>query len=151
MLMEVPMVDPKELVSGWRKKSDDTVVDSTWTWWNRFRTYADFDSKISLSLEVSADIPSEEELKRWLGEPVSQLIIPSHIFIRNPSNYPVLSKGHQHVIIAFLRHNVNFLIKANAKDGSLRNYVDYIRHLCTVHYKKDPMQGYILSKSNSFY
>lgn len=144
LLIEVPMVDPKTLTQTLRKPETDDkapIPVDTWRWWNSFRLHADFDSKIYISLELSADIPSEQELKRWLGEPVANLIIPADIFIRNAQNFPVLSKGHQAVVRAFQRNHVAFLIKCNAEDRGLRNYSDYVRHLCAKSEVKDPMQG----------
>lgn len=141
------MVDPSSVHKFWRQDVTDEMAteisfaEDTWVWWNRFRSGADFDSKIGLALEMSSDIPCEAELKRWLGEPVAQLILPSHVFIRNSQNYPVLTKAHQAIVVAFMRNNVNFLVKSHRDDGSVAHYSDYIRHLCNIHYKKDPMQG----------
>lgn len=139
------MVDPKSLTLSLRKptpfEAEPSVASDPWNRWNSFRLHADFESKLMVSLELSADIPSPDELKRWLGEPVANVVIPAHIFIRNSKNYPVLSKGHQAVVIAFMRINVAFLIKCNLADRSLRHYTEYLRHLCTKHEVKDPMQG----------
>lgn len=146
VLIEVPMVNPKSLAMAWRKtsdKSNQVAPKDTWLWWNNFRTYSDFDHKIFLTLELSTDIPSEEELKRWLGEPVSQLIIPTSIFIRNVQNFPVLTRAHQAVVSAFYRNNVSFLVKCNTEGSNVRQYAEYIRHICVTQTKKDPMQGYV--------
>lgn len=143
VLMEVPMVDPKSLALTLRNSNDDgAVADDPWTWWNRFRLCADFDSKIFVALELSADIPSEAELKRWLGEPVAQIIVPSKVFIRNAKNYPVLSKAHQAVLVAFIRNNCGIIVRCNGEDGSLRNYSEYLRHLWESNAKRDLMQGF---------
>lgn len=139
------MVDPKTLTQSLRQPNAETTIpfpSDTWQWWNSFRLHADFDSKVFVSLEISADIPSEEELKRWLGEPVANLIIPADIFIRNAQNFPVLSKGHQAVVRAFQRNNVGFLVKCNPEDRGIRHYSNYVRHLCEKSDVKDPMQGY---------
>lgn len=142
-MIEVPMVDPKSIsISQYRKEENDVPVEDTWTWWNNFRTYADFNPRIKLALELSADIPSEDELHRWLGEPIECLIIPSSVFIRNSSNYPVLSKAHQTLIEAFIDRKIAFAVKANMNDGSLRYYAEYIRHLSDKFTKPDPMQGF---------
>lgn len=140
------MVDPKALTNS--LCSDEAQLTTaatppadTWTWWNTFRLHADFNSKIFACLEMSADVPSSQQLKRWLGEPVATLIIPAELFIRNAQNYPVLSKGHQAVVVAFLQNNAGFLIKCNANDRGLRNYADYVRHLCSKNLVQDPMKG----------
>lgn len=48
---------------------EDTGV-SPWEAWNALRTKCEFNSKVQVALEITADLPSSEELKRWLGEPV---------------------------------------------------------------------------------
>lgn len=137
------MVDPKVQTLSLRKSNDTTksVVSDPWNWWNSFRLHADFNGKIFVSLEMSADVPSEEELKRWLGEPVANIILPAEIFIRNAQNYPVLSKGHQAVVRAFHRYNVSFSIKCNAEDRGRGHYSSYVDHLCKSSTVDDPMRG----------
>jgi type II protein arginine methyltransferase len=112
LLVELPMVNPKSHKLIYR--SDKSVADletltendHTWNWWNYFRSHTDFNQKVKLALELSEDIPSEEELARWLGEPVECLIIPSQLFIINQKNYPVLKR-------------VSFLGPASSADLSL--------------------------------
>lgn len=36
-----------------------------------------------IALEISAELPSEEELKRWCGEPVKAAILPTSLFLTN--------------------------------------------------------------------
>lgn len=136
MLIEVPMVDPKLAAMDLRSKPDDYVADDPWSWWNAFRAYASYKTQFAVALEMTADLPSAEELLRWNGEPVHILIIPSDIFIANASNFPVLSKAHQSVLMQFLKHNVNLAVKANATDTiHLRNCIDYLRHMVSAHEK----------------
>lgn len=90
---------------------------------------------------MSADLPSKNEIDRWLGEPVECIIIPSDIFIRNAANYPVLSKAHQEVISAFLQNNVHFMVKCNMNDGSIKHYSEYLKHIAASSVQKDPMKG----------
>ncbi len=47
------------------------------------------------ALEFTANVCSELELERWLGEPVKCLVIPTSIFLTNAKGFPVLSKLHQ--------------------------------------------------------
>lgn len=142
------MVDPKEVNLSLRStaiasSNADKLSRPTdpWNWWNTFRLHADFDNKISVCLELSADVPSPQQLKRWLGEPVASIIIPADLFMRNTHNYPVLSKGHQAVVVAFQQNNVAFLVKCNADDRGLRLYAEYLRHLCARNARVDPLKG----------
>lgn len=166
VLMEVPMQNPKKfaklhVAANAITDNDDTIRSSMtnddedddnyhepadenpWTWWNKFRLQTDFHNKIMVALELSADLPSSDEIQRWLCEPVSCLIIPSHIFIHNAQNYPVLSKAHQSVIASFIKNDISFMIKCNYMDNSLRNYADYLRYLGQMHSpQKEPMHGF---------
>ena len=71
--------------------------------WNRFRTLCDSNKKLGVVLELTADLPSEQEIERWLGEPVKALVIPTAIFITNKKGFPVLSRAHQNVVRSFLK------------------------------------------------
>ena len=67
--------------------------------WNTFRMMCDNNKRISVALEITADLPSEEILQRWLAEPVKAVIVSTSLFLTNKKGYPVLSKVHQ----SFLR------------------------------------------------
>ena len=34
-------------------------------------------------MEISAELPSEEELERWYGEPIKAAILPTSLFLTN--------------------------------------------------------------------
>lgn len=96
-----------------------------------------------MALELSSDLPPQEEILRWLGEPVEILILRSDIFILNKKNYPVLSRAHQAVVLEFLNMGAHLILKANAEDhSSLRNYVEYLKYLITQNQRRDdPLRG----------
>lgn len=54
-------------------------------------------------LELSTDVPSEQAQKRWLGEPVRAVILPTKIFTTNAKGFPVLSTAHQLFIIKLIK------------------------------------------------
>lgn len=143
LLVEVPMIDPEqqyESVDENRFQAQDT-----WQWWNKFRSVAEFHPRMMVALEMSADLPSKEEILRWLGEPVDLLIIPTHCFIRNASNYPVLGRAHKSVALKFLsKLNCKFVLKSsNDELSSLNNHVQYLKHLYDEHAKlPNIMEGY---------
>lgn len=122
---------------------DTADVEDPWAWWNTFRLQTDFNSKIMVALELSADLPPAEVIERWLCEPVSCIIVPATVFIRNSQNFPVLSKAHQSVIGAFIKNDISFMVKCNRNDNSLRNYVEYLRYLANINAPiQDPMHGF---------
>lgn len=97
-----------------------------------------------MALVVSSDIPSDEEIFRWIGEPVEMLVIPNSVFISNQNNYPVLSKGHQRMITLFLQNTkCNIAVKPTSQsDNRIKLYAEYLRHITKLSYENDPMLGY---------
>ena len=42
-----------------------------------------FDLELFVALEISTELPSEEELERWCGEPVKAAILSTSLFLTN--------------------------------------------------------------------
>lgn len=59
-------------------------------------------------LELTENLPSEDALNRWLGEPIKAVIIPTSIFGTNKSGFPILNKAHQNFLNKLFK--VNFSI-----------------------------------------
>lgn len=78
-----------------------------------------------------------------LGEPVGCLIIPSHLFVCNKQNYPVLTRAHEILILRFkeIINNIAIMVKCNNEDERLRYYSNYLRNLLTNNPITDPMYG----------
>ena len=70
-------------------------IQDTWEGWNLLRSMCESHENIGVALELTADLPSIEVLKRWLGEPIKAVIIPVKIFLTNRKGYPALSQRHQ--------------------------------------------------------
>lgn len=129
LLVEMPMVD---FENPWLESSNDEPESiDTWHWWNKFRSYSDYNGRFQLALELTADLPTPDVLLRWMGETVELLIIPTSLFITNRNNYPVLPFAHKNAALKFLaRTNCKFALKApDDDDQSLHNYVNYLRFL----------------------
>ncbi|XP_015373689.1 PREDICTED: protein arginine N-methyltransferase 5-like [Diuraphis noxia] len=77
-------------------------------------------------MHIGAELPSNEELDRWLGEPVAALIIQSNIFITNKKGYPVLSKPHQEFIKKMF--NIGCQIVISGQLG-IKQQFNYLGHL----------------------
>lgn len=69
LLIEIPMVNPRCLVDDLCNSNEPNEIEheNPWHWWNTFRSTADFSCKLSVALELSADIPSKLEISRWQG------------------------------------------------------------------------------------
>ena len=81
------------------KESDE----NTWNWWKKMRSLLEENSKINVSLVMTPDLPSDEEIARWFSEPVRSLTIPTSIFMTNKSGFPVLSRPHQNFVKKFFQ------------------------------------------------
>lgn len=73
-------------------------------------------SALQVLLEIGSTIPDKTVIDRWCSEPLAAVIVPTSIWLTNPSGYPVLSKAHQALVKQFLRYNVQVIVR-----GSLRN------------------------------
>lgn len=147
ILVQIPLVATKIASTVWRSDISDEVIanyqnEDTWKWWNRFRWAADFNPKIRVVLELGEDRPSKECVRRWLGEPLEALIIPSSLFIRNRHNYPVLPKAWQELIALFLTNYVNFIVSADQNDNSLKQYAEYLNNLRETNVVKYDLQNF---------
>lgn len=128
----MPLYNSAVAQSSWRRDltEDDVLsLDSQdpWNWWNRFRWAADFNSKLKLVLEFNeGDRPELSVVRRWLGEPVEAIIVPSTMFIRNRHNYPVLPKAWQDILKMFVQAHVNIIVSTDTDDSGLKLYTDYL-------------------------
>jgi protein arginine N-methyltransferase 5 len=87
------------------ESSGEEESSSTWYRWRAIRTLCEENARLGLILEMGADLPSDEEVTRWLSEPIKALVVPTELFLTNKSGFPVLSKAHQNFINKFLRVN----------------------------------------------
>jgi protein arginine N-methyltransferase 5 len=127
------MISPKIEASQFeRNVVEEEVSDDTWHWWNSFRCIANFEKKLSLALELTADLPETEDIDRWLGEQIKCLVVPNHLFMTNKKGFPVLPKPHQVVIRQFLRQKAQILITGAQRHQHYKHYQQYIEHLWQV-------------------
>jgi protein arginine N-methyltransferase 5 len=126
------MNSPKIEASLFERDVDEEEVDDTWHWWNNFRITANFEKKLSLALELTADLPDAVDIDRWLGEPIKCLVVPTHLFMTNKKGFPVLPKSHQVAIRQFLRQKTQILITGAQRHQHYKHYQQYIEHLWQV-------------------
>lgn len=124
-------------------KPHQEIEEDSWEWWNKFRSLCDYDKKIGLALEVSTHLPSEQQMERWLGEPVKCLIIPTSLFITNQRDFPVLSRNHQELIRRFLPLDIQYIIKGRNRHGDISQYLNYITFLGKKLYMSNAFTEYI--------
>ncbi|XP_028045588.1 protein arginine N-methyltransferase 5 isoform X2 [Monomorium pharaonis] len=130
--IQVPMDNPIKQTYSYRTE-DCPEEETPWEWWNTFRIICDYNKKLGVALIVSPDLPDEDEINRWLGEPVRCLILPTTLFLTNKKGYPVLSKAHQVVVKRFAALEVQFILTGASRYQSIsyyHNYLDYLWKGC---------------------
>lgn len=122
---------------------DEQAFEETWLWWSKFHECLEWDKRIGVVLEISADLPSQDIIKRWLGEPVKAIIVPTSIFHTNKKGYPVLSRAHQQLVVSMVEHEAQVIIS-----GARRSNIEfYFQYLCRIwkrrpYFGDDPMLSY---------
>lgn len=54
-----------------------------WHWWSKFHERVNWDKRVGVVLVIPADLPPEEVMKRWCGEPIKAIFLPSSLFYEN--------------------------------------------------------------------
>ncbi|RHZ83026.1 hypothetical protein Glove_100g30 [Diversispora epigaea] len=126
---KIPLVLETEIMTDESRESS-----VTWERWNKFRVLCEHNSKLSIALEISAQLPDDKDLERWFAEPIKAIILPTSIFLTNAKGYPVLSKKHQTFVRKMIKYKPNFVISCNAdsdlhENNGLAAYQEYIRYL----------------------
>lgn len=95
-------VEDGELVGA--EAEDGAEYDAAWRAWSTFHALTGFQRDVALALELTADLPSDEQLQRWLAEPIRALLVPVSLFVMNPkSSSSTLSLRHQSFLYSALR------------------------------------------------
>ena len=119
----VPAVDPA---------ADGKPAEDTWQWWDRLRTACEHNTHLGVILEITAEIPDEEVVARWLGEPVRALSVSTDIFLTNKMGMPVLSRAHQAIVKRFMPYRVQLVLHGElpaAGTGEINQHLRYLHHL----------------------
>lgn len=85
--------------------SAEEVYDS-WDRWHEIITLCDRNNLLGAVLEVSANLPPARLIRRWLGQPLRAVVLPTDVFTTNKRGYPVLSKAHQELVAVCYKHGV---------------------------------------------
>eukprot|EP01089_Gocevia_fonbrunei_P005626 TRINITY_DN1610_c0_g1_i1.p1 TRINITY_DN1610_c0_g1~~TRINITY_DN1610_c0_g1_i1.p1 ORF type:complete len:656 (-),score=154.69 TRINITY_DN1610_c0_g1_i1:61-1932(-) len=128
LLVKIPLISPQLLL----QKGDPSydITTDSWEWWNGVRTHAEYSPNLLAALELTANLPSDRILRKWLGEPVRAVILSTDLFQTNRKGYPTLSKRHQDFIIQLFKRKVQFVISGSAKHPEgLLPYQQYLRYL----------------------
>ncbi|XP_045761117.1 protein arginine N-methyltransferase 5 [Maniola jurtina] len=140
----VPMICQRTVKANKSEENDNVEVwNEPWYWWTMFHERMNWDKRIGLVVEIPADLPPQDVLKRWLGEPIKAIIVPTSLFHKNKNGYPVLSRPHQQVIVSMVEHDAQVII-SGARRANIENYLQYMHRLWKrkPHVVDDPMFTY---------
>ncbi|KAL3179760.1 hypothetical protein MRX96_037748 [Rhipicephalus microplus] len=116
--------------------------DDPWEWWNVIRGVAGPEKRIGVALRLTADMPSEETLRRWLGEPVRCLVMSTSVFLTNKRGFPVLPRTHQVVLHRFFKLGCQLLVDGSCRHEHMSLYYQYVDHLYKTQPPDDPLSEF---------
>lgn len=148
--IEVPMEAPStqsehhlcQGAEGDELRNDPEGDDDPWEWWNRFRTLCGTEKRLGVALRLSTDLPSEQRIRRWLGEPVRLVVVPTSLFRSNKLGYPVLLKAHQNILGRFFKLGSQIMIQGSGHHEHMKLYYQYIDHLFATQPPDDPLSEF---------
>ncbi|CAG9110514.1 unnamed protein product [Plutella xylostella] len=125
------------------KEESEEPWEEPWQWWSMFHERMEWDKRVGVVLELSGDLPPEPLLKRWLGEPVRAVIVPTSIFHNNKKGYPVLTRRHQDLLISLVERDAQVIV-SGARRSNLEYYMQFLYHMWQrrPHQADDPMLTY---------
>lgn len=104
-----------------------------WERWDAMRRMCDHSLALCVALELGADAPSADAARRWRGEPIKALIVPTTVFVRNEAGFPVLPRAHQSLLASMAETmDPEALFIVSGRSRHPRGYVvyaQYIHHL----------------------
>ncbi|KAJ3312571.1 Protein arginine N-methyltransferase 5 [Boothiomyces sp. JEL0838] len=106
------------------------VDANNWEGWNKFRMLGGHSSKIQVALSLDGEL-KEDDLKKWLAEPIYMLTIPSSQFLTNKKGFPVLSKMLQRFFNQVSKRATRFTVSLPSFNHpiGIETYQQYLNHL----------------------
>eukprot|EP00124_Ichthyophonus_hoferi_P000328 Ihof_evm24s11 gene=Ihof_evmTU24s11 len=128
--VNVPLTVPAQLEGAEGASSTTRSEADPWQWWDQFRTICDHSLKLFVALELTPDLPSDEVLDRWLGEPVKAVLVPASLYLTNGKGFPVLSKKHQQFLKKLMKFNPQLVLTGEpGHEKGLSVYFQYFDYL----------------------
>ncbi|KAM8718289.1 hypothetical protein ACLKA7_000990 [Drosophila subpalustris] len=133
--IRVPITNPEIATFEHRKDATETEINAAkkvdpWSWWNNLRFATNHDGKVKVVIELNdLDRPTHETVRRWLGEPIESIIIPSSLFELNYSNFYVMEKEWRIIVGHFISMRVKIIISTNPTDKAICQYSNYVKKL----------------------
>lgn len=114
------------LIQFWALVPVFNAKTNTWKKWNKFISSIRNVSRMKLALQIGPELPSNEELDRWLGEPVVAIVLSTNAFVMNKKGWPVLSKQHQEFIKKMFNLGCQIIVSGTS---GIKQHFNYLGHL----------------------
>ncbi|KAJ0181084.1 hypothetical protein K1T71_003169 [Dendrolimus kikuchii] len=125
--IQVPMICNKTLRQC-VKEDKEEAWNEPWRWWSKFHERVSWDKRVGVVLQIPADLPPKDIIKRWCGEPVKAIVLPTSLFHENKKGFPVLSKSHQELVINMVEHEAQVVV-SGARRHHIEFYMQYLNRL----------------------
>eukprot|EP00163_Fabomonas_tropica_P020056 TRINITY_DN3524_c0_g1_i1.p1 TRINITY_DN3524_c0_g1~~TRINITY_DN3524_c0_g1_i1.p1 ORF type:complete len:618 (+),score=110.21 TRINITY_DN3524_c0_g1_i1:228-2081(+) len=123
-------VDPLDSDHSKNNTANGRSLTDPWEWWNSFRVLCNQHAHLAVALELTADLPSDDVLDKWAGEPIKVVIIPTSIFMTNASGFPALSPRHQKFLKRIFESKAQYVLSGTVSPPSKGSaYLTYLGHL----------------------
>ncbi len=86
-----------------------------WDDWQQLFALCERSNLLGAVLEVQPDLPPVPLVRRWLGQPLKALLLPTAVFTTNKRGYPVLSKAHQDLAALAFRYGVQIVVTGGSR------------------------------------
>jgi len=120
--IKVPLVYRIETAQG-------TEYRDGWHAWNELHSACEYSKDMGIALEFTelAHV-TDQELTRWIAEPVKVVLLSSDVFMANKAGYPVLSRRHKQLLLQLFRHKVQVVVSVNPKVDSSPpdHYIEWV-------------------------
>lgn len=137
--VNVPLQSPYDVCDNELMNENSNLADlqpknqratDPWEWWNEMRCLCNNHRKLNPVLELNSKVVNYDSvIKRWLGEPLKAVVIPTNMFLTNKKGYPVLPKETQLVFQKFSKMNVQFIVSGAVLHKNIMYYYQYLNHL----------------------
>ena len=88
----------------------EAKFEAAWRAWSTFHSITGFQREASLALELTAELPADAVLSRWLAEPIGALLVPVNLLQRTSNGKLELPPRHQAFLFSVLRNGMFVLL-----------------------------------------
>ncbi|KAJ1450434.1 PRMT5 arginine-N-methyltransferase-domain-containing protein [Pelagophyceae sp. CCMP2097] len=102
----------------------------SWDSWDAVRRLCSHSIALAVALEMTHALPSKDAARRWRGEPIKCIFIPTSLFVENEGGFPVLPKQHQDLLLSLAKLEPQLVLTGRPKHVRGRAvYAQYLQHL----------------------